>query len=154
MGDTTFDLTTSNIEHGVLFPYNTSTAIYHCPEDRSKVTGQKSLLRNRSYSINWYLGSDLTVWYDPRIKLWFSEIERPADIYVFIDEDEKTINDGTFFCPESLGMRAAVPAPRHSLGSNLSFVDGHVDRWGWTSPKQLGNAQNTNDLQRLWRASP
>src|SRR5215831_15793652 len=66
LGDTTFVLTTSNIEHGVLFPYNSSTAIYHCPEDHSKVTGQKSLLRNRSYSINWYLGSDLTVWYDPR----------------------------------------------------------------------------------------
>src|ERR1051325_2290198 len=37
LGNVQQDLTSSNIEHGVLFPYNKSTAIYHCPSDKSTV---------------------------------------------------------------------------------------------------------------------
>src|SRR5438094_825590 len=48
LGNVQQDLTSSNIEQGVLFPYNRSTAIYHCPADQSTVTGHKSLLRTRS----------------------------------------------------------------------------------------------------------
>src|SRR5438093_6158471 len=36
-GNTRTDTTTSNIEHGLLFPYNRSAAIYHCPSDKSTV---------------------------------------------------------------------------------------------------------------------
>src|SRR5689334_21253991 len=49
LGNAALDLTSSNIEHGLLFSYNRSTATYHCPVDHSKVTGQKSLPRTRSY---------------------------------------------------------------------------------------------------------
>jgi len=154
LGNAALDLTSSNIEHGLLFSYNRSTAIYHCPADHSKVTGQKSLPRTRSYSINWYLGTDPKVFYDARIKLRFSEIERPSDVYVFIDEDDKSINDGTFFSPEGFGSWGDVPATLHSLKSNLSFADGHTEPWRWKSPKQLGDARDQEDLKRLWRASP
>src|SRR5438132_13929525 len=34
-GNAKTDRTTENIEKGLLFQYNTSTAIYHCPADRS-----------------------------------------------------------------------------------------------------------------------
>ena len=37
LGNARTDTTTSNIEHGSLFPYNRSTAIYHCPADKSTV---------------------------------------------------------------------------------------------------------------------
>jgi len=37
LGNTRLDTTTSNIEHGLLFPYNRSAAIYHCPADKSTV---------------------------------------------------------------------------------------------------------------------
>ena len=36
-GDARTDTTTSNIQRGLLFPYNTSTAIYHCPSDFSTI---------------------------------------------------------------------------------------------------------------------
>jgi prepilin-type N-terminal cleavage/methylation domain-containing protein len=39
LGDVQYDLNSSNIEHGVLFQYNQSTAIYHCPVDKSTVSG-------------------------------------------------------------------------------------------------------------------
>ena len=141
---------------GVLFLYNRSTAIYHCPTDKSTVAGHKGLMRTRSYSLDWYLGVDPKVHYDPRIKLRSSEIVRPApsEVYAFIDEDDRTINDGTFFSPESWGGWADLPAVRHSLGSNLSFADGHVGSWRWRSPDKIGNPSNKRDLQRLWLASP
>src|SRR5947208_5627496 len=127
------DLTTSNLEHGVLFPYTRSAAIYHCPADKSTVTGNKRLLRTRSYSLNWYLGSDPKVFYDPRIKLRYSEIVSPgpSQVYAFIDEDDRAINDGTFFSPEVWAMWGDLPAVRHALGSNLSFADGHTEYWRW-----------------------
>ena len=49
LGNAASDLTSSNIEHGLLFSYNRATAIYHCPADHSKVTGHKGLSRTRSY---------------------------------------------------------------------------------------------------------
>jgi prepilin-type N-terminal cleavage/methylation domain-containing protein/prepilin-type processing-associated H-X9-DG protein len=55
-GITLFDTTTSNIESGLLFQYNRSTAIYHCPADRSRVRDldgeELPMLRTRSYNMN------------------------------------------------------------------------------------------------------
>ena len=155
------DLTTSNIALGVLFPYTRSAAIYHCPADKSTVTGHKVLLRTRSYSLNWYLASDVPKeFYTPRLKLRYSEIVSPGPslVYAFIDEDDRTINDGTFFSPEVWAEWSALPANRHALGSNLSFADGHAEHWRWRWPnKESGepvNSDDTQDLQRLWLASP
>src|SRR3989442_7654032 len=132
------DLTTSNIALGVLFPYTRSAAIYHCPADKSTVTGQKGLLRTRSYSLNWYLASDTPEqYYTPRLKLRYSEIVSPgpSQVYAFIDEDDRTINDGTFFSPEEMwGMWGDLPAVRHALGSNLSFADDNPAHWRGSGP--------------------
>src|SRR2546426_2125676 len=50
------DTDTTDLESGLLFPYNRSVAIYHCPSDQSRVetaTGQPlSQLRNRSYNMS------------------------------------------------------------------------------------------------------
>jgi prepilin-type N-terminal cleavage/methylation domain-containing protein/prepilin-type processing-associated H-X9-DG protein len=77
-----------------------------------------------------------------------------GSLYAFIDEDEQTINDGTFFSPEAFGGWGDRPATRHALGSNLSFADGHVDHWRWQWPNRLGQPDDKVDLQRLWDASP
>ena len=155
LGDVQHDLTSSNIEHGVLFQYNGSTAIYHCPADKSTVTGQKSLLRTRSCSLNWYLGTKAPPEiHDPRIRLRSSEIASPVQVYAFIDEDDRTINDCTFFSPEAFRGWGDQPAIRHSLGSNLSFADGHAEPKRWRSPYTLGQPSNKQDLEWLWLHSP
>ena len=161
LGDVQQDLTSSNIEHGVLFPYNRSTAIYHCPADKSTVTGHKSLVRTRSYSLNWYLGTKAPPEiHEPRIKLRSSELVSPSQIYAFIDEDERNIDDGTFWSPQSIAPYwGNVPAVRHSSGSNLSFADGHVEpkRWRWLYKQAFvppANADDKRDLEWLWLASP
>jgi prepilin-type N-terminal cleavage/methylation domain-containing protein/prepilin-type processing-associated H-X9-DG protein len=156
LGNVTHDLTTSNLEHGVLFIYTRSAAIYHCPSDRSTVTGHKELLRNRSYSLNWYLGVDPTLHNTPRIKLRYSEIVNPGptQVYAFIDEDTASINHGTFWSPVEFGDWGDWPSIRHALGSNSSFADGHAAPWHWQSPSKLGKAEDRQDLTRLWLASP
>ena len=40
------------------------------------------------------------------------------------------------------------PANRHSQGGNLSFADGHVERWKWEAPKvfrQMGRRLSPGD---------
>jgi prepilin-type N-terminal cleavage/methylation domain-containing protein/prepilin-type processing-associated H-X9-DG protein len=156
LGNVLYDLTSSNIENGVLFPYNKSAGIYHCSADKSTVPDRKELLRTRSYSLNWYLGVDPNVHPDQGIRLRSSEIisPGPSEIYAFIDEAESTINDGTFFSPQAYGGWGDLPAVRHALRSNLSFADGHVEPHRWRSPEQLGQASNQLDLQWLWDHSP
>jgi prepilin-type N-terminal cleavage/methylation domain-containing protein/prepilin-type processing-associated H-X9-DG protein len=156
LGNAQRDLTSSNIENGVLFRYNGSTAIYHCPADKSTVTNHPTILRTRSYSLDWYLGVDPKVYYSPRIKVRASEIlsPGPSQVYAFIDEDASTIDDGAFWCPEELADWGNQPSIRHALGSNLSFADGHAEHWRWRSPTKLGNVSDQEDLHRLWFASP
>src|SRR5688572_8202336 len=53
LGNTRTDASTTNIENGLLFQYNTSVAIYRCPADRSTIedaSGKKlPQPRTRSY---------------------------------------------------------------------------------------------------------
>jgi prepilin-type N-terminal cleavage/methylation domain-containing protein/prepilin-type processing-associated H-X9-DG protein len=154
VGNAEIDRTTTNIAKGALFAYGGSAKIYHCPADKSTVRGAKELQRTRSYSLDWYLGVTSNIYPDPRIKLRFTNIENPSEVYGFIDEDDRSIDDGIFFSPASLSQWANLPSTRHALGSNLSFADGHVDHRRWHSPYTLGKISNKEDLQWLWQASP
>jgi len=142
------DTTTSNLQSGVLFQYNTAVAIYHCPADRSTVvsaSGQPTTqLRNRSYnmsqSANGYPGYSASV---AKIPCWakFTQIVRPtpANLFVFIDEHPQTMVDAQFGNPVGMPGNSQVwwdlPSDRHNRGANLSFADGHAERWKWRYPK-------------------
>ena len=152
-------LTPTNIINGLLFPYNTSLPIYHCPSDQSTLEtpdGQPlSQLRWRSYnlsqSINGYPeymppgAPDWFLQYWTQLPSWkkFTQIRHPSpnELFVFIDENEGTIFDGQFGNPGNPPMVDYVPdqwwdmpANRHSRGANLSFADGHVEHWKWRVP--------------------
>lgn len=156
LGNARTDLNTTNIEQGVIYPYVKNPRVYRCPRDRGKITGTTSA-RVRSYSMDGYLGADvhLTI---------YSQIvnPNPSLVFVFIDEDETSIEDGTF------GIRVApysqwvnLPADRHGLACNLSYGDGHVGRMKWFWPKKFTSydqtaspAQDLNDLRRLQDLCP
>jgi prepilin-type N-terminal cleavage/methylation domain-containing protein/prepilin-type processing-associated H-X9-DG protein len=149
----------SNIINGLLFQYNTSVAIYHCPADQSTLETPAGeplpQLRWRSYnmsqSINGYpdyVPPGAPSWfmsYWTNLPCWkkITQIRHPipSELFVFIDENQDTIFDAQFgnvgdpplpyYSPNQWWD---MPANRHNQGANLSFADGHVEHWKWRVP--------------------
>jgi prepilin-type N-terminal cleavage/methylation domain-containing protein/prepilin-type processing-associated H-X9-DG protein len=140
------DLDPAGIQNALLFAYNTSLAIYHCPADRS-VVAPTTQLRWRSYNMNLCINGapelDPDSWYLPSFKK-LTQIKNPDPSYlwVFLDTHEDEIYDATFGMPnmQYFGDQQVwwdIPANRHSQGCNLSFGDGHAEHWKWKVPKTV-----------------
>jgi prepilin-type N-terminal cleavage/methylation domain-containing protein/prepilin-type processing-associated H-X9-DG protein len=143
--------TATNVENGMLFQYNRSVAIYHCPADKSTFTDGSGnpQLRARSYnmsqSVNGYPDFDSFISsYIPCFRR-LSDIKNPnaANCLVFIDENEGTLLDAQFGMPTDFynGTQTwwDMPSNRHNQGGCLSFADGHAERWRWVVPKVFKN---------------
>jgi prepilin-type N-terminal cleavage/methylation domain-containing protein len=109
LGDAVTDTSTTNIENGLLFSYNKSLAIYHCPADTSTVLDSSGnplpQLRSRSYnmsqSVNGYPEfSPMLAQLFPCFKA-LAQIKSPnvTQCLVFIDENEGTMQDAEFGMP-------------------------------------------------------
>ena len=156
-GNARTDQTTVNIENGLLFPYNTSTAIYHCPADRAPLenaTGTPtSGYRTRSYNMSIWINCEDV----PSSFHKYSEIHDPdpSQLFVFIDVHEDDILDATFGLYPEGDNWGDLPADRHNRGANLSFADGHAEHWRWESPKVFQywfqEADTPGDLRDLRR---
>ena len=136
------DTSTINIERGLLFPYNSSVAVYHCPADKSTVVDANGVplaqTRTRSYNMS----SSVHCYSAPSYTNYLDILEpEPSGLFVFIDVHEDDIIDSTF----GIGSASAgfadfwidLPADRHNRGANVSFADGHVEHWRWMSPKHF-----------------
>ena len=142
---------------GKLYPYNESTAIYRCPADRSMTQG---IPRVRSYSINGWMGGRALAGQDSfRVFRKQCDVKAPApsQAFVFLDEHERSINDG-WFAVDMMGGRGLLDAPasRHGGGYNLSFADGHAEFWKISDLRTLTweslpipNAPGNPDWDRL-----
>ena len=114
-----FDTTTDNIKKGLLFRYNTSTEIYRCPSDKSRVrTPEGEILnirRTRSYnlseSINGFPYDDNEALVPSFAKE--SEIDNPspARLLFFVGVHEDSIYDSHFGIPP-LNWKYAEDPPR------------------------------------------
>lgn len=164
LGNARLDVTTTNIEAGLLWEYSRSSGIYRCPADQSTVQSDKSQRRTRSYSMNSWLRSKVKN--DPngwliefgehvaqRQKYLQILIPGPSGVLVFIDEHEQSIYDGEFHVVQADPADAVMkdgsagqgspdiwlklPADRHDQGANLSFADGHVQSRHWKVPKKF-----------------
>jgi prepilin-type N-terminal cleavage/methylation domain-containing protein len=116
---------------GTLFPYIAATRSYRCPTDLRNVNGVPYV---RSYSMNnWMNGEPFA---DPandldtthRLFKTESSILSPSQLYVLIDEDASTINDGMFvvYMNPAEGLQDQ-PSRRHQTGYPLTFADGHAE---------------------------
>jgi prepilin-type N-terminal cleavage/methylation domain-containing protein/prepilin-type processing-associated H-X9-DG protein len=161
VGDATVSADLSFIRQGSIFPYVGDPAVYHCPSDLSTVNNTNAL-RTRSYSMDYYLNGDIDPQYFHNLPpgafvglaTRYSGISHPSTVFVFLDENEKTINDGIFVLFRDLDqIWRDAPSDRHSQGMNLSFADGHCEHWRWRAPKQMqggGEAvASPDDLQDL-----
>jgi prepilin-type N-terminal cleavage/methylation domain-containing protein/prepilin-type processing-associated H-X9-DG protein len=171
-GSARTDRNTTNIENGVLFPFNRCVALYHCPADRSRVevtfgsTQTLPLLRTRSYSINcWLNGRQWPERLDSRfVKASQLTTPPPSRVFVFLDEHENLIEDGHFALNHSPSTSwQNMPADRHNRGCTFSYADGHAAAKKWRSPKTCGllqwdktapNTQDRRDLRDLQDTIP
>jgi len=153
------------VQKGSIYTYTPNVAVYHCPADRSTVYGS-SALRTRSYSMDAYLngGLDVRIYGGalPGNVVRVTELASPASILVFLDETQNIIDDGVFLLyPEPADFWQNGPSHRHSQGANLTFADGHCERWRWLYPSDIptyaqtaANAQDMQDLKRVQAALP
>jgi prepilin-type N-terminal cleavage/methylation domain-containing protein/prepilin-type processing-associated H-X9-DG protein len=163
VGDARRDVNTTNLQRGLLFPYNHSVGIFRCPADKSSVEGQPGLPRTRTYQLGGLLNfffngvSGEGPWYPPewnKRKVGQLVKPSPTQVFTFIDSHPKT-GDGASFVmriQETSGQDgwATIPGEQHNLGANLAFADGHADRrrWLWSRKNSDGIPTPANALDR------
>jgi prepilin-type processing-associated H-X9-DG protein len=128
------------IQYGLLYPFNNSAGIYHCPTDLSLDTTWK-IQRDRSYSIscgmNWANDNgDGPPTTGSFAKLSNVQNPGPVNASVFIDVSANSIDNNEFPCYNAGGGNYSyykLPTSRHNNGGLISFADGHSEYWKWHS---------------------
>jgi prepilin-type N-terminal cleavage/methylation domain-containing protein/prepilin-type processing-associated H-X9-DG protein len=124
-----------------------NVAIYMCPADRFVSPAQRFMgwtARTRSYSMNCYVGpydaAGQAATFDPDYRKFLksSNIPRPSEVFVTLDEHPDSINDGYFQPFSSLGVYNSdswhdLPASYHDGACGFSFADGHSEIHKWKS---------------------
>jgi prepilin-type N-terminal cleavage/methylation domain-containing protein/prepilin-type processing-associated H-X9-DG protein len=110
-------------------------AVFKCPSDKSAA---ESGARNRSMSMNSLVGNPgvLTNRFNPGYRQFFksADIPNPAQIFVFLDEHQDTINDGFFMNRLDTPVWGNLPASYHRGTTSFSFADGHTEVHRWVVP--------------------
>jgi prepilin-type N-terminal cleavage/methylation domain-containing protein/prepilin-type processing-associated H-X9-DG protein len=151
-GDAQTDVTTANIQNGVLYKYNQQAAIYACPANTKMITvsegfGQSlTVPQVRTCSIDYALAGASPAYPQPGIPalngivtlVKFNQIQtRSAGVaqkIVFADEAENQCDDGCFaIYPASSGQNQwwNLAGCRHNHGATFSFADGHAEYYKW-----------------------
>lgn len=132
------------IRHGLLWPYENSLPIYKCPADHRTVNfpNLSGPLTIRSMSMNsWMNPISGEGFQNPTLYQVFrnqSNIRKPSDTWVLVDENPGTINDGWFVeTPQEPNTWVDIPASYHNGAGGLSFADGHSEIVKWKDPKIL-----------------
>lgn len=141
---------TDVIESGI-GPYTgKSAAIYRCPADNVLSDEQRSAgwsHRVRSYSMNAMIGDagELSANgksnnNNPKYVQFFriTDIPRPSDIFVFVEEHPDSINDGYFLNVYYKDYWYDLPTSDHGNAAPFAFADGHAQlhKWASTSTRQ------------------
>ncbi len=147
------------IKEALLSPYTSKSAgIYKCPSDHflsheQRRAGWKS--RVRSFSMNCFVG-DAGMLNAPgpqnalamgwRQFLQMGDIPSPSEIYVILDENPPSLNDGWFHVFPKYGTGDEI-ASNHDGRATFSFADGHSET------KQVvfkGDDKKTTAVKKNW----
>jgi prepilin-type N-terminal cleavage/methylation domain-containing protein/prepilin-type processing-associated H-X9-DG protein len=117
---------------------NRSARIYKCPADRVPAPNGP---RTRSMSMNSMVGNpgELTNRFNPLYRQFYKTVEvpNPSGIFVFLDEQADTLNDGFFLNILDEYSWGNVPGSYHNGAVSLSFVDGHRESHRWVVPNTV-----------------
>jgi prepilin-type processing-associated H-X9-DG protein len=162
------------IQTGLLWPYTRALGLYHCPTDHRvasaatvpaqfkgkpilRSVSMNSYMAGRSYGAtpDWVV-TNPTGARDPNHPVYIkeTEIKRPKQTWLLLDEDQDSINDGMFLVDLSGSRRFLdLPSRAHRFGCNVSFADGHAEAFilkddasrNW----RVGGLGGLNDWMRL-----
>lgn len=148
------------IKAGNLYSYNQNVQIYRCPTDQGVTIDGVRLQSVRSYSMNSFMGDrPANAPSNPNIALGFvpffsrlTDLPAPSKLFILINEDERSISDGSFVTDPVARVWfrfPAVSANRHSYSSSMIFADGHAPVWHFRDPltarvSQCGTDQLNN----------
>ena len=145
----------NGLKFGSLYRYTQSLGVYHCPADLSSTNGVR---RVRSYSLMAGWGAPGSAGQSNYV-VFKRDTDivnpSPAAAWVFIDEHERSINDG-WFAVDMKGNRGLLDAPatRHNNAYGLAFADGHGEIWKLTDPRSISWAAlpiSNNPLNLDWQ---
>ena len=142
-----------SIKDSPLWPYVNAEQVFKCPADRSACRVQGQLIpRVRSMAMNMWLngpgwgsarGERGTGW-RKFFKLDAITDPGPSETFVFLDEREDSINDGTFVVdmagwPNQPSQYRIIdyPASYHNGAGGFSFADGHSEIKRWQDPRTM-----------------
>ena len=158
IGNGALDSDPATITSGTLFPFVKNEKSYRCPTDFTSIQGT-TIPIYRTYSLSCYLGGPQANTDNWGIKTLSKtgQIRNPVTSLTFIDESDKTLDDGHFlYLNNADNIWWNVPAWRHRHGTTLAFVDGHTEYWKWMGdePTDYDNATTDDpaslqDIQRL-----
>jgi prepilin-type N-terminal cleavage/methylation domain-containing protein/prepilin-type processing-associated H-X9-DG protein len=120
------------LTQGLLGPYTAKTlGVYKCPADKIPADNGP---RVRSVSMNTYLHREGLA--SSYVK--YTELTKPAMIWVFLDEHPDSINDGCFSTLAAANTWNDLPASYHNGACGFAFADGHdeIKKWLDASTKQ------------------
>jgi prepilin-type N-terminal cleavage/methylation domain-containing protein len=128
------------IKAGKLYPFAKNVSIYRCPADPGVNIEGKHVMNARSYSMNSFMGArppgspvipSTAAGFVPYFSKE-SDIPKPSENWVFVDEDQRSINDGFFIVDPTARIWFDFPAlyeSRHNYGFSMAFSDGHSEVW-------------------------
>jgi prepilin-type N-terminal cleavage/methylation domain-containing protein/prepilin-type processing-associated H-X9-DG protein len=129
------------VQYGLLYPYNKSMGIYHCPSDKALDASVPAVQRDRSYSLscgmNWANdNADVAPTNGSFFKMSAINNPGPSLASVFIEASDNSIDNNEFPCynaDSGTYLYYKLPTSRHDNSGVLSFADGHSERWKWRS---------------------
>lgn len=141
---------TTGIVKAPFFQYTGNTSIYRCPGDHFVSPIQLAAgvpFRPRSYSMNCFFGAYLPTLNPnvpaganniyPTYRQFFksTDLRTPAELFVILDEQADSINDGWFELDPTLsgGAWNDLPASYHNRACGIAFADGHAEIHAWRS---------------------
>jgi type II secretory pathway pseudopilin PulG len=139
------------ITYGLIYPYVLNYTLYQCPANvKPDMWG---VVTWRAYSMNACMGVNAAnqwSWYGTPIQMFFTKSSDlaalgPANFWVFMEENQSTINDGCMVV-DTQQQHAAypywidLPGHYHFNSGCMAFADGHCQARRWTDKSILTDA--------------
>jgi prepilin-type N-terminal cleavage/methylation domain-containing protein/prepilin-type processing-associated H-X9-DG protein len=171
-GNAQTDVTTTNIQNGLIYRYNKQVKSYVCPANTLMISDGHggTVPQTRTCSVDFALGGYVPPVYEAggaphgggtyngvTTLAKFSQIQLSssgvAQKIVFVDEAQNGVDDGCFgIHPQSSGNNGwwNIPGCRHDgkRACTFAFADGHTEVWRWHGSAII--ADNSLSYSDIW----